>query len=150
MPKGIPKNGINKGWFKKGENPTEQQLKNLKLGRYKGKNKGNTAWNKGKENCFSPETILKMSKAKKNKIGTNNNAWKGNDVSYSGLHYWIKKYLSQPTKCEHCKKDGLTGRKIGWANKDHKYKRNLVDWIRLCASCHKIYDRDILKIKVGR
>lgn len=66
--------------------------------------------------------------------------WKGNDVKYTGLHAWVIKHLGQPTKCEHCKKDNLTDHSIGWANKDHLYKRNLKDWLRLCVKCHRKYD----------
>jgi len=29
---------------------------------------------------------------------------------------------------------------IQWANKDHKYKRDISDWMRLCAKCHTHYD----------
>ena len=66
--------------------------------------------------------------------------WVGDNVGYSGVHGWVRRQLGTPTKCEHCNKDGLTGRKIGWANVDHTYKRNLDDWIRLCPSCHRKYD----------
>lgn len=39
--------------------------------------KGNPAWNKGKKNCFSKETIEKMSKNKKGHIIPNHFTWKG-------------------------------------------------------------------------
>ena len=29
---------------------------------------------------------------------------------------------------------------VCWANKNHKYNRNVDDYIELCASCHKKYD----------
>ena len=74
-------------------------------------------------------------------IGKRNKAWKGDDVGYSALHEWIRKHLGQPTKCEHCDKDNLTCHDIHWANKDHTYKRQKEDWIRLCAKCHKRYDK---------
>jgi len=67
-------------------------------------------------------------------------AWKGNNVSYGSLHSWIKRNLGTPTKCEHCGQDGLTGKKIHWANKSGQYKRDLSDWLRLCVSCHREYD----------
>jgi len=56
------------------------------------------------------------------------------------LHCWVKRYLGKPTTCEHCGKTGLIGNSIHWANKDHLYKRNLIDWLRLCAKCHRKYD----------
>lgn len=88
--------------------------------------KGQRAWNKGK-NGLIPEH--------------KHYAWKGDDVSYSGVHHWIKKHLGSPTKCKHCGTDGLSGRKIHWANKDHTYRRIVDDWIRLCVNCHIEFDR---------
>jgi len=67
--------------------------------------------------------------------------WKGNSVGYWGLHKWVQRVLGLPDKCEHCDKVGLEKRQIHWANKSGKYKREKKDWIRLCAKCHKKYDR---------
>jgi len=121
-----------------------------------GTNKGKTNWNKGghlsqewkdkirksnKGKIVSDETREKLSKALTGKFtGKNNHNWKGDDVGYYALHTWVKKHLGRPTKCEHCGKDGLTGHQIQWANKDHKYRRNLDDWMRLCVKCHRKYD----------
>lgn len=68
------------------------------------------------------------------------NAYK-EKIGYRGIHTWIILRLGKPKKCEHCKKDGLTGRKIHWANISHLYKRSEEDWIRLCAKCHGKYDK---------
>lgn len=73
-------------------------------------------------------------------VGKNHWNWKGDDVGYGGLHDWVEDQLGKPTKCEYCGKDGLTGRKIGWANKSGEYLRDLSDWLRLCVSCHREYD----------
>lgn len=69
-----------------------------------------------------------------------NGMWKGDDVKYNGLHSWVVKHLGQPSKCEHCSKDNLSGQQIHWANISGEYKRELNDWIRLCAKCHKKFD----------
>lgn len=90
------------------------------------------------------ETKIKMKESAKR--GNKNHQWKGDLVTYVPLHTWVARCLEKPTKCEHCGKDGLTGQQIHWANKDHKYKRNLKDWIRLCSSCHKKYDNKYIKI----
>jgi len=67
-----------------------------------------------------------------------NHSWKGDKVGYHGLHHWIYRNLGAPQKCEIC---GATKKqKYEWANKDHKYKRNLKDWLRLCTTCHRNYD----------
>lgn len=105
------------------------QLKNLEKGR---------GWNKGIKH--TKETIEKMSQSAKNRVGEKNANWKGDDVGYSGIHAWIKLKMGFPNTCEHCGKFGLKGKQIHWANKNHKYKRDIDDWIRLCASCHKNYD----------
>lgn len=66
--------------------------------------------------------------------------WKGDDVKYGALHMWVVNKLGKPETCEICKKNGLKGHQIHWANKSGKYFRKLNDWIRLCVSCHGAYD----------
>lgn len=94
----------------------------------------NTISNKGKHS--SPETEFKKGMVADEK----NPQWKGDDVKYTGLHMWLYRKLGKPTKCEHCGKDGLTGKQIHWANVSGEYKRDLKDWIRLCSKCHGKYD----------
>lgn len=45
-------------------------------------------------------------------------------------------------------KEGYTpwNKKIHWANISRLYKRDLDDWMRLCAKCHKAYDMDKLML----
>lgn len=76
--------------------------------------------------------------------GKNHYKWKGDDVTYSGLHHWVKKELGSPQYCEHC---GESERYLHWANKSQQYKRDVDDWISLCVPCHKEYDKDVLKVK---
>ena len=96
-------------------------------------------WNKGKK--LSKIHRMKTVKNLIHKPGKGHPRWKGNDVGYDALHDWIKRYLGFPTTCEHCKKSFPLSWRIHWANKDHKYKRNKKDWIRLCLWCHKKYDK---------
>lgn|SRR3990167_3980796 len=88
-------------------------------------------WNKGKD-------FLQIK-------GPKHYKWKGNKVGYDALHDWVNRYLGKAVKCEYCGKKGM-GRQIHWANKSHKYKRKLADWLSLCAKCHKKYDLDYRKI----
>lgn len=74
--------------------------------------------------------------------------WKGEKASYIEKHWWIRKWYGTPDICEICKKAGLKGSKIHWANKTGKYKREITDWIRLCAKCHLAYDRNKLELKL--
>ena len=76
--------------------------------------------------------------------GVENNAWKGDGAGYSAIHKWITNQKGKPKKCEHCGKSGA-GR-YEWANKDHKYKRELSDYIGLCPRCHRRYDSKFNKI----
>jgi hypothetical protein len=70
--------------------------------------------------------------------GDDNPSWKGDNVKYCSLHQWLVRKKGKPSKCEHC---GTTDiRRYQWANIDHKYRRNVDDFIRLCIPCHKKYD----------
>lgn len=79
--------------------------------------------------------------------GGKNDLWKGEDVSYIGAHIWVQRWKGKPSTCEKCGKANLTGHQIHWANIDHKYRRVLDDYIRLCARCHKEYDKSIPRRK---
>lgn len=75
--------------------------------------------------------------------------YKGDKVGYRALHSWVARSLGKPDTCEHCGSFGLTGRKIGWANKSNQYKRNLSDWLRLCTPCHRKYDSNYKNAKLN-
>lgn len=75
-------------------------------------------------------------------VGANHKLWKGDNVGYDALHTWLYRRFGRPETCQFCKKGGLKGRKIHWANKSGDYKRVKRDWLRLCAKCHYHYDRD--------
>jgi len=101
---------------------------------------GTGKWNLGRH--FSAEHKKKISESNK---GEKNHKWKGDNVSYRGLHYWIEGTLGIPKVCEHCgeeKKPLQSGkRRIHWANKSHDYLRDINDWLALCVPCHKTYDK---------
>lgn len=101
----------------KGRKSTQKQLEALKLG-----------WG-----LFKGKKIPQIT-------GNKHPAWKGDNVGNNALHSWIKRNLGTPMVCEFCKKVSDNKIEMHWANKDHKYRRNLEDWLRLCASCHKQHD----------
>jgi hypothetical protein len=80
-----------------------------------------------------------------NNSGERHGAWKGDNVGYDALHDWVKRILGTPCKCTYCGLDKKE-RMYHWANIGHAYKRNLKDWVRLCCSCHKLYDMGKIKI----
>lgn len=105
-------------------------------------------WNKGIKGVFkhSIETREKMRVAQ---LGEKHHKWKGDEVGYDALHRWVSRMKGKAVKCKRCGKKKTTPKSVQWANKDHKYKRNLKDWISLCAKCHYYYDEKFLKILHG-
>jgi len=64
--------------------------------------------------------------------------WKGDAVSYAGLHQWVRRLKGRPARCQFCGKTGG----LEWANVSGEYKREAGDWMALCVRCHRRYDRD--------
>lgn len=121
------------GYFLGGKHTSESRAKMSKAAA------GRESPFKGKKH--SVKTIAKISAHRKGKVVENEHyEWKGDAVGYRTLHKWVVKHLGQPETCTHCKKSGLKGRKIGWANISHEYYRRLDDWMRLCTRCHRAYD----------
>ena len=120
---------------------------NVMKGNTQGFTKGQIVWNKGKP--WSEEMKRKLSEAH---LGLPNpmkgkerpHKWTGDKPSYSSVHKWIVVMYGKPTTCEHCGKTGLTGQKINWANTNHEYKKVREEWMRLCAKCHRDYDKEVL------
>ena len=97
------------------------------------------AWNKGIKGIhLSPNTEFKKGQF----VEENHPNWKGDKVGYFALHDWVYRHKGKPTKCEHCAEPRI---KFQWANKSHKYIRNLDDWISLCIKCHRKHDGFSLK-----
>jgi len=74
----------------------------------------------------------------KDNFDENSHAWKGEKAGYRAKHMWIISRRGSPNYCEHCKRNDK--RMYNWANVDHKYKRIIGDYMRLCVSCHRKYD----------
>jgi|GEM_PF-1919990 len=71
--------------------------------------------------------------------GADNPTFKGDDVSYAGLHLWVNRNIPKPEICSRCGQIPLTGR-IEAHNISGEYKRDPEDWIYLCTSCHQEID----------
>lgn len=86
---------------------------------------------------LSKKTKKLISRNRKGKcLNEKNFNWKGDKASYSAIHHWVIRKLGKPKKCSICNKTN----KLHWANIDHKYLRNLKNWVTLCAKCHKKFD----------
>lgn len=74
--------------------------------------------------------------------GSRHYLWKQNreELGYMAKHQWMIKNFGQPKTCEHCQRTDLSGHKIHWANVSNQYKLARTDWLRLCVSCHKLFD----------
>lgn len=57
---------------------------------------------------------------------------------YRGIHNWVERTLGKPKLCEHC--ETTTAKRYHWANISGKYLRDKSDWLRLCVSCHWLFD----------
>ena len=112
----------NSGSFKKGQIPWNKGKRELQI-----------AWNKGRK---MPEIS-----------GINSPHWKDDNVGISGVHYWVKKYLFKPDKCNRCKK--IT-KVLDLSNNSGKYLRDLSDWEYICKSCHRLKDKMSQGEKNGR
>jgi hypothetical protein len=74
--------------------------------------------------------------------------WKGNEVSYAGIHNWLYRELGSPKTCWFC--GNTKAIKYDWANVSGRYKRELKDWVRLCRSCHQHMDGVPAKVSIAR
>lgn len=92
-----------------------------------------------------------MYKYRNSKIKEQHHKWRGDSVSYSGIHKWVKKYFGQPMECESCGFNSENTYQIQWANLSGNYLRIRNDWARLCAKCHYAFDRNgITPVIVGK
>jgi hypothetical protein len=64
----------------------------------------------------------------------------GGRNAYRAIHKWVQRKLGAPSTCSKCNITA-TGKQMHWANRSGEYKRDLHDWVRLCAKCH--YEQDI-------
>ena len=102
---------------------------------------------KGKNNPMFGKRLSKEHRAKISfsLLGEKSPFWKGDSAGIKPKHAWIKRMRGTPSYCEHCKRTDK--KQYDWANVDHKYKRVLSDWLRLCTTCHRKYDIDFNKYK---
>jgi hypothetical protein len=64
-------------------------------------------------------------------FGSDNPAWRGDKITYSGLHQYVRKWLSKPDLCVNCKR--VPPKDIYCTN--DVQTRNLEDWVWLCRTC---------------
>lgn len=119
----------------KGRKQTEETKKKLSE---IGKKNPNRFWLGKKRPEIAGKNHWAFGKNRKDITGKNHYLWKGNKVGYWGVHHWIERWKGKPKKCDNCGTE--KAKKYEWANVDHKYKRVLEDYIRMCTKCHRKYD----------
>lgn len=62
-----------------------------------------------------------------------------NSKEYKNVHSWVLRVLGRPKKECTINADHKSGQ-YSWANISREYRRDVTDWITLCASCHKLFD----------
>lgn len=68
--------------------------------------------------------------------GEDNPLWKAEAVSYRVLHRWVERHKTKTGSCSACEEETATQ----WASLTHEYKRDLDEFVELCAGCHGEYD----------
>jgi hypothetical protein len=92
---------------------------------------------------LSPEHRQRISDALRGQfVGPAHPGWKGEKVSYSGLHAWVATHKTKTGVCEDCGQYvGTNGpRGTQWANISGDYRRDLDDFRELCVLCHRRFD----------
>lgn len=147
MPSGYPKNGINKGWFKKGSHPSVS-----------------TEFKTGQ--VFSKERNEKVSRTMKgkrpywldNQKGSNHPNWKGGITRDKHANSQVKKWRQSVFKrdnytCQNCGKRSGNGEKVyleahhilAWCNYP-ELRFELSNGMTLCKECHVVETRKYQKI----
>jgi hypothetical protein len=69
--------------------------------------------------------------------------WFKPNVKYRQLHYRIEALLGKPSVCDNPKCPYHSPKRYHWSNVSGRYDSeiDLFDWQRLCAGCHKKYDK---------
>ena len=91
--------------------------------------KGKVPWNKGMKGEYKLGEFAEKSWN-----------WQGDNISYDGLHAWLKRKYGKADKCENpnCPK---THNIFHWSKlKDKEYQRNRENFWMLCIKCHNNYD----------
>lgn len=93
---------------------------------------------------------------KRNQFGIMNSYWSGDNPEYTALHHRVEIKYGKPNECEWCnnstnltnrnlvnkkkKKSRQNLKKYDWCNISGEYL-NVDDFIRLCKSCHRFFDK---------
>lgn len=86
-------------------------------------------------------TRLKIRKSLRGKIGTSARRWKGMSAGYVAKHLWIVKHYGKANRCEDKDCTFRNPSRYEWCNVSGKYLRSRSDYMQLCPSCHRKFDK---------
>lgn len=72
------------------------------------------------------------------RLGEDNPSWKGDEASYSALHFWLERHYPKAGRCEECERDGRT--QYAFLLHPAPHTRNRDDYAELCEPCHRKLD----------
>lgn len=88
--------------------------------------------------------------AKRHQRGASNHSWRGPGAGYAAMHLRVASIRGTPSECERC---GTTAAKrYEWASLTKNYA-DVMDYVRLCTSCHHKMDgtiRNLFSAKAGK
>ncbi len=92
----------------------------------------------------SEDTLRKMRLVKYG-VGENARVWKGDKITYSGIHEWLRRNFGKSIHCDKCL---VPGKKLSdgrWSiqyalREGFEYKRRRENFQPLCQSCHRKQD----------
>jgi len=72
--------------------------------------------------------------------------WAGNKVGYQGIHLWLDQNYNKANKCENIDCKHISNNYNWCLKRKCKHERKRGNYIKLCRSCHCIYDRGNYKL----
>ena len=134
--------------FEKGYKPTKESIEKTRKFNSMFPNSG--TFKKGHKkigNCGAPKGTHNPNEFKKGTPEDKHPRWIGDEVGYHGVHDWIYKHKTRKYICELCGSE-CNERKSQFHNIDGQYKRNVDDYIELCAKCHCKFRNKEYKCKI--
>ena len=71
-------------------------------------------------------------------------AW--DECDYSAKHRKMREKYGHASICENANCTYENPKRYEWANLDHKYGESRDEWMMLCVSCHRLYDRGKIEL----
>lgn len=125
--------------WNKGKKMTEEEKAKMNLsGLEKGRGlyRGTKGIVKANNGSFKPgHKPWNINTKRPEMTGNRHPNWKSDKVGYNAIHSWIYRTLGKVDRCDN-KCNNINIKRYEWANISGEYKRDVIDWKRLCSKCH--------------